>query len=208
MPLLFTREVSPTCKIALWNITESAEELLVQLKCKVDPVVLQVHDQLKKQRICARLLVNQLSNQPCNELTYDLYSKPALANSSSKISISHAHEHVAIIVNQTKETGIDIELIKPKVEKIAHRFMSAEELLSVDNTKRTEQLITYWCAKEALYKYYGKKELHFKENILIDPFIQHDSGKIFGRIKTVLINTQLQLCYEKTGDYMLVYIND
>lgn len=208
MPLLYKKYISSNSQLALWNITESSEELLSQLNCPANSSVFDVNEQLKKQRIGVRLLINLLCTEPCNEIIYDVYNKPSLVNSSAKISISHAHDHVAVIVNNVNETGIDIELIKPKVERIAERFMSEEELKSVDPGKRIEQLITYWCAKEALYKYYGKKELLFRKHLFVEAFSQNQTGNLVGHIRTPHINIDLRLCYEKTGDYMLVYVND
>lgn len=208
MPLLFNKHITPNSQLALWHITEGVDGLLLLLNCRIDPLVLNVNEQLKKQRISARILVNLLCAEPCNEIKYDGYNKPSLMNSTTKISISHAHDRVAVIINKVNETGIDIELIKSKVERIARRFMSEAELKQLDNSNRIEQLITYWCAKEALYKYYGKKELLFRENIFVEPFAQNASGKLVGHIKTSHINIDLSLCYEKTGDYMLVYVND
>lgn len=208
MPLLLNKPINPNSKLALWHITESIDELLLQLNCRVDPLVLGVNEQLKKQRLCARILVNLLFAKPCQEIKYDFYNKPFVVNSTAKISISHAHDRVAVIINKYNETGIDIELIKSKIERIAERFMSKDELSYLDNNRRIEQLTTFWCAKEALYKYYGKKELLFRENIFVEPFSQNASGKLVGHIKTSHINIDLSLCYEKTGDYMLVYVND
>lgn len=208
MPLLVKKNTGSNSKLALWHITESSEELLLKLNCKIDPLVLAVNEQLKRQRICARVLTNILCAEPCNEINYDIYNKPYLVNSPAKISISHAHDYVAVIINNANETGIDIELIKPQVERIATRFMSTAELKQVDTDHRMEQLTTYWCAKEALYKYYGKKELLFRENIFVDPFSYGVNGMLTGYIRTAHINISLSLCYEKTGNYMLVYVND
>jgi 4'-phosphopantetheinyl transferase len=43
---------------------------------------------------------------------------------SKHISISHSHDKLAIIVNEKEATGIDIELIRDKVLKIKHKFLS------------------------------------------------------------------------------------
>ena len=139
------------------------------------------------------------------KISYDEFGKPYLINSSIKISISHAYEFVAILIDQNQETGIDIELIKPKIERISERFMSANELLSI-NKQSLEQLYVYWCAKEALYKLYGIKNLSFKENILIEDFEYTEKGKIIGKIINNSLNKYYMLCYEKINEYMLVYV--
>jgi len=51
------------------------------------------------------------------------------------------------------------------------------------------KMCIYWCAKESLYKWYGKKNLSFKDNIFIEPFENKPTmiqGDIFidGQLKT------------------------
>jgi len=208
MPELFKKNIGLNSLLAVWQITETTNELLKLLNGPVNFIVLDVNEQLKQQRICARILLNLLLEGPRNEIMYDRFNKPSLIHSASKISISHAHDYVAVIVNKINETGIDIELIKSKIERIAPRFMSEKELKGLQSNNRIEQLITYWCAKETLYKYYGKKELSFRENIFIEPFNQSNSGNIVGHINTKHFNIELNLCYEKIADYLLVYVND
>jgi 4'-phosphopantetheinyl transferase len=208
MPLLLDKSVSENSRIALWRITESAGTLMTLLNCPIDPVLLDVNEQFKKQRISARILLNLIGPLPCNEVAYDQFNKPFLIHSAHKISISHSNEMVGVIVSKNSETGIDIELISTRIERIADRFMSGPELKSVEESRRTEQLITYWCAKESLYKYYGKKDLSFKEQLLIEPFVAGDEGSLRGHIRTGSFNFALTLRYEKIGEYMLVYVND
>jgi len=208
MPLLFNKTLNSTTGLALWNITESPEELLKKLNCAIDSKILLVNEQLKKQRIVSRILTNMLCFKPCVEISYDVFNKPHLVNCDAKISISHAHNRVVVIINKQHETGIDIELIKPKIVTISTRFMSNEELEQVDVTRKEEQLTTYWCAKEALYKYYGKKELLFREHISVEPFKQENSGCITGSINKENVSIRIQLQYEKFGEYMMVYVND
>ena len=88
--------------------------------------------------------------------------------------------------------------------------MSDEELNSLQKENLEEQLTVFWCAKESLYKLYGKKELAFKENLLVEPFQYSGKGIIKGRIKKSAIQKSYSLQYEKLnlGDdnYMLAYI--
>jgi 4'-phosphopantetheinyl transferase len=44
----------------------------------------------------------------------------------------------------------------------------------------------YWCAKEAMVKIHGKKDLTFAENLLIEPFTKEKQGELTGRI---IVNT-------------------
>jgi 4'-phosphopantetheinyl transferase len=208
MPIIIDKHIGKHSHLALWHITESPEELALLLNCPVDPALLMVNEPLKKQRLCSRLLINRLCAQTCTEIQYDEYGKPFLPNSLSRISISHTHQQVAVILNNRNDTGIDMELIKPQVERISTRFLHEKELYSLDKLRRLEQLTTFWCAKETLYKYFGKKELSFKHELFIEPFPQLEEGTFIGHIQSKRMEIALSLGYEKRGDYMLVYVND
>ena len=60
-------------------------------------------------------------------LQYTPAGKPYLANRPEKISVSHSHGKLAIILNQKHETGIDIELVRDKVLQIQHKFLHGRE---------------------------------------------------------------------------------
>lgn len=137
------------------------------------------------------------------DLQYSNEGKPFLANNNCNISITHSHDKLAIIVNEIHETGIDIELIRDKVLKIQHKFLSPQELLDANN--EPQKLITYWACKEALYKLYSKKEVDFIANLFVNKFDNNDKGQTIGEIKIGNFNKKINLHYEKTGEYMLVY---
>ena len=66
--------------------------------------------------------------------------------------------------------GIDIQLMSPKLENMAWRIMNEDKFTSLDTEHRLEHLHVYWGAKESLYKAFGKRELHFKNNLIVTPF--------------------------------------
>ena len=71
-------------------------------------------------------------------------------------------------------------------------------------------LTLYWCAKESLYKLYGKKNLRFKENLFVEPFEYLGKGKIKAEIILDSMKSKYILRYEKisSGDknYMFTYV--
>ena len=67
-------------------------------------------------------LMKQLIDKTC-QIKYDDKGKPYLKDDTRHISISHSHDKLAIIVNETEATGIDIELIRDKVLKIKHNLL-------------------------------------------------------------------------------------
>jgi 4'-phosphopantetheinyl transferase len=63
----------------------------------------------------------------------------------------------------------------------------------------------YWCAKEAMYKLYGKRGLHFNSQLNLDPFELKKSGELQGYIRANGIPKVVALGYIVKDDYVLVY---
>ncbi len=137
------------------------------------------------------------------QLIYDDKGKPHLANDSRHISISHSHDRLVIIINEKEETGIDIELLRDKVLKIKHKFLSASELLDANDD--VEKLLIYWAAKETLYKIYGLKEVDFIKHLAVEPFMKQTHGKLNGFINLSNFNASFELNYQLIDNYALVY---
>ncbi len=136
-------------------------------------------------------------------IKYDDKGKPYLADDNRHISISHSHDKLAIIVNEQESTGIDIELIRDKVIKIKHKFLSATELQNTNDD--VEKLLICWAAKETLYKIYGLKDVDFIEHLAIKPFTKDKFGTLIGEINLPNFNESYQLNYQLLDDYVLVY---
>lgn len=147
------------------------------------------------------LLEKLLDKKP--DLAYDEKGKPYLHNDKRHISVSHSHDMLAIIINDYEATGIDIELVRNKVLKIKHKFLTSQELQ--DAGDNVEKLLIYWAAKETLYKIYGLKEVDFIENLFVNPFHKHNLGTLIGHIKLPLFNHKFILNYQLLENYVLVY---
>ena len=199
--------------LAVWQITESLGELINYFKIdeKEKYVVEQFkNDQRKLQWLISRILIQQLLNAMEKiAVVYDEYGKPHLANSDHKISISHSKNYVAVILSKEHKVAIDIELIEPRIEKLSNKFMTSSELASLHEEGKIEQMYIVWCAKEALYKLYGKKELDFKKHLFTEPF-EYRYNKIKGKIKASIsknnFHKSYSLCYERMHALMLVYV--
>ena len=209
MPLLYTKQLSARQMLGIWGLSEEPAELLEMLVPDADTIAQYRdinHDWRKRQWLASRLLSKILLGGNSPGIIYDQYNKPYLSGSPMHISISHSYDKIAVIIDKEKETGIDIELIKPKIERIAERFMSDEEMRTVQDHNLIEALYVHWCAKESLYKLYGKKELVFRENILVEPFKYNNEGSISGRIVAGSYDKRFDLRYERSGGHMLVYV--
>lgn len=136
-------------------------------------------------------------------IVYSPNGKPMLENSGYRISISHSGDLEAVLVHENVEVGIDLQHYTDKIMKIATRFMSdAEKQHAGDSVWST---LVYWCAKEALFKYYAKGDVDFREHLFVEPFQTGDEGELKGHIFKQDGERDIRLWYEKLEDYMLVY---
>lgn len=174
MPVVFTKNISKNCIVTLWKIEEDADFFIKYLD--IDHENLATYSnathpfkQLEwlASRTCVKYTVELLEHN-YQGVEKDEYNNPYLSEIQGFVSLSHTSNYAVAIVNLEEEVGIDIEKISNKLSRVAHKFLSEPERLhSSDDLLK---MCIYWCAKESLYKWYGKKNLSFKNNIFIEPF--------------------------------------
>jgi phosphopantetheinyl transferase len=189
---------------ALWFITESEEELCSASGSRCPEEI--INHQKRLEWLAGRALMKTLVE--FNGLSYlgihkDEYGKPFLNELPHQISLSHSFPYVAGQINPAHAVGVDVEQPKEKLLKIAHRIMNAEELNDA-GTNITKHCI-YWCAKETLYKIYGKRGLSFNEHLNLKPFVLENSGTLQGIIRENGTARAINLAYSVQADYVLVY---
>ncbi|AEE50194.1 4'-phosphopantetheinyl transferase family protein [Haliscomenobacter hydrossis] len=209
MPLTHQEKlIGTSAQCALWRIEEPEEWFLQQLQ--LSPVEHAELESIKGWRRMEWLAVRQLVAELVpgagrSVLVKDEHGKPHLHNSSLHVSISHSHHLAAAMVGETI-VGIDIQKIVEKIGRLAPRFLSAAELDFIPPVQhRIEQLHVCWCAKEALYKAYGKREIDFCVHLLLDPFVYSPSGGEFkGRVIKGDFVAEFELRYVLVEGCMLV----
>ena len=93
------------CIIAIWEITETLEELL-KLSHLISTADFNT-EKRKKEWLASRLLLNEIN--PNYSISYNAFGAPEL-NNSSYISISHSKELVAIIISK-QQVGIELQVV-------------------------------------------------------------------------------------------------
>ena len=180
------------CIIAIWEITETLEELL-QLSHVISTADFNT-EKRKKEWLASRLLLNEIN--PNYSISYNTFGAPEL-NNESYISISHSKGLVAVIIGQ-QQVGIDIEEISEKALRVSSKFVSINNLKALTSEKAT----LIWCCKEAVFKWHQKGEVDFIDDIILHPFESMGKGKIRAEFR----NTQLILHYQKIHNHYLVYV--
>jgi 4'-phosphopantetheinyl transferase len=205
MPIL-EQEITPGRLWGLWKIEETEAWLSQDVK-QVETIPDTITHLLKRLEFFAgRKLTQELLRAVDLDffgISKDEYGKPSLKNHPHEISLSHSYPYVTVLIDKHKPVGIDLEQVKPKLLKIAARVLHAEEYRDAGNNP-TKHCV-YWCAKEALLKVYGKKNLTFAENLRVGPFSLENEGKLTGRIIVGGIETTLTLQYRIMNDFVMVY---
>ncbi len=204
MPLLKIQKTDKQSGWALWFITEQELELTEASGEQVDSSIVSYTKRLEW--LAGRALIKSLVEQCGLEfygLAKDKFGKPFLKGYSHPISLSHSYPYVAAQIDTKIEVGIDLEQPKSKLLTIAHRVLSPSELQ--DAGSDIVKHCIYWCAKEAMYKSYGKRGLHFADHLLISPFELKRCGDLEGKIIANGYSRELELIYSVQPDYVLVY---
>ncbi|GAB3897104.1 hypothetical protein GCM10028825_44120 [Spirosoma agri] len=98
----------------------------------------------------------------------DEFGKPHLIGTPWHVSLSHTSGWAAAVLHRTRPVGIDIEPIRDQFRRVVPRVLSEDEVNHAAG--EPSRLAVYWCAKEALYKLYGKRQLTFREHLHVEPF--------------------------------------
>jgi len=211
MALVYLREFDNNVRFAIWRIEESAEDLISRLQLgDREKAVLNRLNKGKRTLhwLATRVLLRKMLDTPGYiDCPSDENGKPYLANFPQRISLTHSFDYAAVMMSDGGEVGIDLELVKPKILRIADKFMKAEELEAVGKDN-IEKLYACWCAKEAVYKLQGNKGVSFKDNMTIQSFDFQDQGVLFLALDAPNRNEVFKVYYEKFQEYMLGYVTE
>lgn len=210
MALAWRRSVNSDTEIALWKIEEEAEELYGRLKLNdKEKAHLETLKSSKRHLhwLGTRVLLRELiGTEDYINCLSDSNGKPYLVDLPYYISFSHSFDYAGVMLSKSREVGLDIELIKDKVVRIAPKFMQQKELDFIEPKYKTEQVSACWCAKEAVYKCYGQKEVSFRDHIFLQPFSYKTEGRMNIRLSKNHILNYYEGWYFSFNGYMIGYV--
>ena len=167
--------------IAIWHITETADELYALLGThRYDAQLAEKKNESRRAEwLAVRLLVKELFGSEA-EVAYHPTGRPYLKNSTTHISISHTKGFAAVAYHHGAPLGMDIEYLSSRVERIASRFTTRAEASYIDrhdeSVRQMYHLIN-WSAKETLYKLFDSPSMaEFKEVFHIAPYALAECG--------------------------------
>jgi len=164
--IVLKEQVSQTVSVAVWQITEAEAfffnslQLLPEDKAAIGNIKL---PQVRLQKLACRAALAKLLNTNKVDITYSETGQPLIKN--HHISFSHTKNSVAVALANTP-VGIDIEKLSPRILRLYPRFMSEREIADCD-INNLQELYYYWCAKEAMYKWFANKNLDFIEDLQV-----------------------------------------
>jgi len=209
MAEILRKNIDNDTTYAVWHITESADELRPAICLREDEEKLYgefVAESRKKQWLAYRILVRDLLKPLDYPVEYDPVGRPYLAGSDFHISVTHSGDLAAVIISRRK-VGIDLEQVRSRIEKVRHRFINDTELGMIKEDTALEQMTLVWCAKEALYKYFGKRALDFRDHMCVE-VPGRAGGPFNAEIRFEGLTARYRLFSEKIGDSILVYLVD
>lgn len=172
MPLYQKISVDINSVVLVWKISESFNELFraVSLKdnslARLEGMKSESH---QKGFLAVRMLLQEAGYTDF-DLYYDEFGKPHLKDGKN-ISISHSFDFSVIMLSD-KNVGIDLELRRDLIKKIARKF--AEEAFvyecETNSAEYISKLTVIWGVKEAVFKVRNEVGISFKDHIFVSSF--------------------------------------
>ncbi|WP_136466708.1 4'-phosphopantetheinyl transferase family protein [Flagellimonas onchidii] len=176
MPIYKTITISPTTSVYIWKVTEQENELSKGIELtphcqgRMEGMKSEMH---RRAFLSIRHLMDQAGYKD-HDLYYDDFGKPHLKD-GKYISITHSRNFTGIIISESDEVGIDIEMQRDKILRIANKFTPLREYRTLANTEAIIRKLTIvWGAKESLYKIYAQQGLSFLKHIDVMDFAFDD----------------------------------
>lgn len=167
MPLVYQQNINASTKLGVWHIDE--DETYFTERVHIQQNITHPHKRL--QHLAGRLVLTELFvDFPVNHIQVAETRKPYLPNHDFQFSISHCGDYAAAIVSKENRVGVDIEIPQLKIEKIRHKYLSESEqfLLTQNHYPFLDSLTMAWSVKEAVFKWFAKGKVDFKEHIQIE----------------------------------------
>lgn len=175
MPLFLSIEKTDF-RCSVWQVTETAEQLLDSLPCP-DKYRMEAEARFSspKRRLeyaAVRVLLYEMTVCP-PDVFYAPSGKPMLADSSLSISISHTKGYVAVSLSRTGKTGVDIERYSERILPLRDRIVGTEE-----TADGIWSLLLHWSAKETVYKMMDCEGVDFVKHLCVSGIPNTGSSRV------------------------------
>ena len=208
MGLYLKKELDNEAVIAVWQVTETEEELIELSSTpsdEMEEISFIRSESLRKQRLAVRALLNTLFDEKVY-LSHHDNGKPYLENNPVNISITHTEKYVAVILHEEENVGIDLESLDRDFSAVEKKALSEDEIDDLDDDNRNEQLAIYWCAKEAVFKLLSRYNVDFAEQIEIERFRLRGEGELEATFTSKDEEEEFDLEYMTFDRHVMVWV--
>ena len=165
MPLFKEWNIGPHALAAIWKVEEP--ESFFKEQTGIESAI--KNDKRRIEHLAGRFLLKHLKQDfPLHEIGKDGHDKPRIEDNRYFFSISHSWPYIAAVIDPHKEAGIDIQTWNPRIREIQHKFLSPDEQRLFGND--LQLLTAAWTAKEAVYKWNGRRNVEFIADLPISFF--------------------------------------
>lgn len=205
MPLFRKIPVNDLTSILIWKIEEDYNELFRKVALK--DISLARLEKMKSEShqkgfLSIRHLLKEAGYSDF-DLFYDEDGKPHLRD-GKQISITHSNNFSAIIIGD-ENVGIDIELQREKIIRIADKFIDFEfNYLNETSEDYIKKLTVIWGAKEAKYKMCNSRSLSFKDDMKVYSF-ELNKGKGKASVAQNEFEKEFNFYFEEFEGFTMVY---
>ncbi len=204
MPFFYQQNINETAHLAIWSIQEPASffETDVQLAIPI------ANEERRIQHLAVRLLFKLMMPEvDLSQLVMADNGKPYLMGLPFHFSFSHCKGYAACAVDDHQPIGIDIEIIHPRIAKVAHKFLNDAEkgmLEGLDEPSKLNQMAFLWAAKEAMYKQHEQLGIDFAKDFNVLGLTDGAQGTVKAQILHKGIDLSVALDYHFGADYICV----
>ena len=204
MPFFYQQNINETAHLAIWSIQEPASffETDVQLAIPI------ANEERRVQHLAVRLLFKlMMPEADLSQLVMADNGKPYLLGLPFHFSFSHCKGYAACAVDDKQPVGIDIEIIHPRIAKVAHKFLNEQEkamIAGLDDKDQLNQMAFLWAAKEAMYKKHEQLGIDFAKDFNILELTKGDRGTVAAEILHKGVHAKVALDFHFGTDYVCV----
>ncbi|MBM1104838.1 4'-phosphopantetheinyl transferase superfamily protein [Aurantibacter crassamenti] len=209
MPLYKSIIINSATILHIWKVEESETDLAktVELTQHCQNRMAGMKSEMHRRGFLSIRHLLAVEGYVDHDLIYDVQGKPHLKD-GKKISITHSNNFTGIIISESHEVGIDIEMQRDKILRIAHKFTPIEEYKTIANSEALIRKLTMvWGAKESLYKIYAQPGLSFIQHINVADFSMDDNSTT-GEILYQGKSTNYAISFVEFEGFTLVYALD
>lgn len=171
---------------AIWHITEAEDFFREQLPVSGAHIL---HQKRRIEFLAGRFLLQYLNRDfPLHAIVPDEHDKPQLPGQEFHFSVSHSYPYVACIISTRSAVGIDIQCWHRSILALQHKFLAQGEQQYCAGDQ--QKITLAWSAKEAAYKWQGRRGVDFIGHLPISKW--QEQASVFD----IEINLQLLERYQ------------